>query len=377
MIKDTAARITREKIAPRAAEIDKKCEYPWDVFNILNENDMIGADMSTEYGGSGFGLLATCVIVEEIAKACASSALIVASQDLGAMPIQLSGSHEQKLKYLTPLAKGDKISAFALTEPAAGSDAGGMKTKAIKIGNKYILNGEKCFITNGGIADIYSVFAKTSPDAKGPRGISSFIIEKDTPGFSIGKHEDKMGIRGSVTTSLIFEDCEVPEENLLGQEGKGFAIAMMTLDRTRPVIGSQALGIAEGALEYVLGYTKERQQFGQSVASFQALQFMMADMATKVEAAKLLIYKCASMLDKLPKNLDRLPKEVGKLSAMAKVFPSDVAMSVTTDAVQLAGGYGYMKEYPLERMMRDAKITQIYEGTNQIQRIVISNSILF
>jgi alkylation response protein AidB-like acyl-CoA dehydrogenase len=286
----------------------------------------------------------------------------------------LAGTEEQKEKYLPTLASGERICAFALTEPNAGSDAGSIRTWARREGDMYLLSGQKCFITNGGIADVYTVFASTDP-GRGLKGLSAFIVEKDYPGFSIGKKEKKMGVRGSPTTELIFEDCPVPAANLLGKEGDGFKIAMMTLDRTRPVIGAQAVGIAQGALDYAVNYTRERVQFGRPVASFQGLQFMMADMATRVEAARQLVYRAAFFIENAAA-LGASTGEISRLSSMSKLFASDVAMQVTVDAVQLLGGYGYMREYPLERMMRDAKITQIYEGTNQIQRLVIARSLL-
>ena len=376
MMRDMVRKLVRDKIEPRAAEIDATGEYPYDILEIFRKNDLMGVDIEEEYGGAGFGLLSCCVLMEEIAKICASSSLIVGTQDLGSMPIQLAGTEDQKKQWLPGVASGESLAAFALTEPGAGSDAAAVRTTAIKDGDSYILNGEKCFITNGGLADIVTVFAKSNPDAPGIRGLSCFVVEKGASGFSVGKHEDKMGIRGSNTASLIFEDCRIPADNLIGRDGRGFQVAMMTLDRTRPAIGAQAVGIAQGALDQAVKYSKERVQFGQPLAKFQALQFMMADMAIQVEAARSLVYRAASQFDGLPKNMDRLPKGVSKLSAIAKVFAGDTAMSVATDAVQLLGGYGYMKDYPVERMMRDAKITQIYEGTNQVQRVVIASSLL-
>jgi alkylation response protein AidB-like acyl-CoA dehydrogenase len=355
-------------VEPRAMEIDESGEFPWDMVEKLRENDILGLPFEEKYGGQDADLLTLCIAVEELARVCVNTSLILGCQELGSTPIKLGASDEQKKKYIPPLASGEKLAAFGLTEPEAGSDAAAMKSRAVKKGDKYILNGQKCFITNGGTAETFSIFAMTDPE-KGVRGISAFIVEKDFPGFTIGKHENKLGIRGSSTTELIFEDCEIPAENLLWQEGKGFNLAMMTLDRTRSSIGAQGLGVATGALEYAIGYMKERVQFGRPIAALQGLQFMVADLAMQVEAARSLVYRAATAVDN---------EEPGfsALSAMAKCFATDTAMKVTTDCVQLMGGYGYMKEYPMERMMRDAKITQIYEGTNQIQRVVISRALL-
>lgn len=374
MLRQAVQRLAEEKVAPRAAEIDEKDEYPWDLKEIIAEQGLLGAGIPEAYGGTGAGLPSVCLIVEEIAKVSAAASLIVAAQELGMMPILLGGSEEQKQKYLPGVAEGDRIAAFALTEPNAGSDAGSVKTRAVREGDKYLLSGQKCFITNGSIADVFTVFATTDPKA-GLKGLSAFIVEKNYPGLSVGKKERKMGIRGSETTEIIFDNCPVPAENLLGREGQGFKIAMMTLDCTRPVIGAQAVGIAQGALDYAVNYARQRVQFGKPIASFQGIQFMLADMATKVEAARQLVYKAAFLIENAKQN--NVPaREVSRFSSMAKLFASDVAMQVTVDAVQVLGGYGYMKEYPLERMMRDAKITQIYEGTNQIQRVVIAKNLL-
>ncbi len=355
-------------VEPRAMEIDESGEFPWDMVEKLRENDILGLPFEEKYGGQGADLLTLCIATEELAKVCVNTSLILGCQELGSTPIKLGANEDQKMKYLPSLASGEKLAAFGLTEPEAGSDAASMKSRAVKKGDKYILNGQKCFITNGGTAETFSIFAMTDPE-KGVRGISAFIVEKDFPGFTIGKHENKLGIRGSSTTELIFEDCEVPAENLLWEEGKGFTLAMMTLDRTRSSIGAQGLGVAAGALEYAIGYMKERVQFGRPIAALQGLQFMVADLAMLVEASRSLVYRAATAVEN---------EEPGfsALSAMAKCFATDTAMRVTTDCVQLMGGYGYMKEYPMERMMRDAKITQIYEGTNQIQRVVISRALL-
>ncbi len=368
MFQQSIKELVKEKVEPRAMEIDETGEYPYDILEVFKENGLMGLPFEEQYGGEGADVLTLCLVIEEIAKICVSSSLILGCQELGSTPIKIMGTEEQKQKYLPPLASGEHLAAFALTEPEAGSDAASMKTKAEKQGDVYVLNGTKCFITNGGLANTYTVFAMTDAK-KGVRGISAFIVEKDFPGFSTGKIEHKMGIRGSQTTELIFEDCEVPVENILGEEGKGFKIAMMTLDKTRPSIGAQAVGLAQGALDYATNYMKERVQFGMPIARLQGLQFMVADLGMRTEAARQLVYRAASLSE-----TDDPSKTM--VSAMAKCFASDTAMQVTVDALQLMGGYGYMKEYPLERMMRDAKITQIYEGTNQIQRLVISRGLL-
>jgi len=360
--------IALERVAPRAAEIDHTGEFPWDMKELLAQQDILAMPFPTEYGGIGASELAVVMAIEELSRQCATTGLILAVQQLGSFPILLAGNEEQKQKYLPPLASGEWLAAFGLTEAGSGSDAAAMKTVAVREGDKYILNGSKRFITNGGLAQVNSIFALTDPKI-GTRGISAFIVEMDFPGFSVGRIEDKMGIKGSQTGELIFTDCEVPAENLLGREGDGFKIAMMTLDRTRLGIGAQALGIAQGALDLAISYSKQRIQFNRPIADNQGIQFMLADMATSVEAARLLVYNAAEMIDSGEKNFSRY-------SSMAKMFASDIAMEVTGDAVQILGGYGYMKEYPAERMMRDAKITQIYEGTNQIQRLVIARSLL-
>jgi len=360
--------IALERVAPRAAEIDHTGEFPWDMKELLAQQDILAMPFPTEYGGIGASELAVVMAIEELSRQCATTGLILAVQQLGSFPILLAGNEEQKRKYLPPLASGEWLAAFGLTEAGSGSDAAAMKTVAVREGDKYILNGSKRFITNGGLAQVNSIFALTDPKI-GTRGISAFIVEKDFPGFSVGRIEDKMGIKGSQTGELIFTDCEVPAENLLGREGDGFKIAMMTLDRTRPGIGAQALGIAQGALDLAVSYSKQRIQFNRPIADNQGIQFMLADMATSVEAARLLVYNAAEMIDNGEQDFSRY-------SSMAKMFASDIAMDVTGDAVQILGGYGYMKEYPAERMMRDAKITQIYEGTNQIQRLVIARALL-
>jgi len=375
MLRTTVRELTKERIWPRAAEIDRTGEFPWDIAHQFRDLGLMGLAIPEEYGGAGMGVLACCIAVEEVAKACASSALIIADQELGMLPILVGASEEQKKAWLPRFASGQELIAFALTEPSAGSDAGALKTTAVRDGDHYVLNGRKIFITNGSVAGGFTLFASTDPSA-GSRGITAFFIEAGTPGLTIGRHEEKMGIKGSPTVELILEDCRIPVSNRIGGEGEGFKIAMMTLDQSRTAIGAQALGIAAGALEYAVNYLKERQQFGKPLASFQGLQFMVADMAAKVEASRLLVYKAAALIDGQGKVRGRLPMEINKISAMAKMYASDTAMSVTTDAVQLLGGYGYTKDYPLERMMRDAKITQIYEGTNQIQRLVIARAVL-
>jgi len=377
LIRQTVRKLTEDRVIPRAAEIDETEKYPWDLLELLKENVLMGSDVPEEYGGTGSGVLALCIIIEELSKGCASTGLIPAVQELGLLPILLGGSEEQKKKWLPKIASGEHLSACAITEPGAGSDVGSIQTRAVREGDEYILNGNKIFITNGGIANAYSVFAKTDPDTqKASKALSTFVVEKDSPGFSIGKHEKKLGIRGSETTELIFEDCRIPAANLLSEEGTGFAICMKTLDFSRPGIAAQALGIAQGALDYAIGYAKERKQFGKPITAFQGIQFMLADMTTQVEAARHLLYKTASLLEKQKKDMSRLPAEVIRFSSMSKNFASDVAMKVTVDAIQVLGGYGYVREYPVERMMRDAKITQLYEGTNQIQRIVIANTLI-
>lgn len=360
--------LARERVAPRAAEIDRTHEFPWDMKELLAQQDILAMPFPVEYGGLGSSHLALVMAIEELSRACATTGLLLAVQHLGSTPIMLAGTEEQKRKYFPKLASGEWLAAYGLTEAGSGSDAAAMRTTAVRKGDKYIINGSKRFITNGGLAQVNSVMAITDP-TKGTRGISAFIVERDYPGFSVGRIEDKMGIRGSQTAELIFTDCEVPAENLLGREGDGFKIAMSTLDRTRPGIGAQAVGIAQGALDLAVSYAKERVQFNKPIAENQGIQFMLADMATKIEASRLLVYNVAEMID-------RGEKDFSKYSSMAKLFASDSAMAVTNDAIQILGGYGYITEYPAERMMRDAKITQIYEGTNQIQRLVIARALL-
>jgi alkylation response protein AidB-like acyl-CoA dehydrogenase len=364
MIKDLAKRIADEKIAPVAIEYDEAGTFPHDIVKILADSDLCGVYIDEEYGGLGGGILEMSLVVEELSRACGGIALAFAGTGLGTFPIILFGTPEQKQKYLPDIASGKKLAAFGLTEANAGSDAAGIQTTATLDGDHYVLNGTKQWITNGGEADIYTVIACTNR-SKGARGFSAFIVEKGTPGFSFGKKENKMGIRASCTSELIFDNCKIPKENLLAREGMGFIVAMKTLDRTRPGVAAQALGIAQGAFDEALKYSRERVQFGQSISSFQAVQHMLADMATQIEASRCLVYQTC-------RHIDSGAKSISKESAMAKVFASDTAMKVTIDAVQILGGYGYMKEYPVEKRMRDAKITQIYEGTNEIQRNVIA-----
>jgi len=357
-----------EKVAPRAAEIDREGDFPWDMQKLLAENELLGLSIPEEYGGSGASLLSNCIVAEELARACATTSLIFVVQKLAAYPIVLAGSEEIKQKYLPPLARGEVLAAFCLTERGAGSDAAATKTTAVETDDGYLLNGEKCFITNGSIADTFSTFTMTDID-RGVRGISAFVVEKEFPGFSVGPVEDKMGLRGAQVSEVKFEDCLVPKENMFGERGSGFITAMKTLDTSRPLVGAQALGIAQGALDVAVGWAREREQFGSPIGKLQGIQFMLADMKTRVEAARQLVYRSATLCD----NND---PELSLFSAMSKLFASDMAMSVTADAVQVLGGYGYMKDQPLERMMRDAKVTQIYEGTNQVQRVVVARRLL-
>jgi alkylation response protein AidB-like acyl-CoA dehydrogenase len=361
--------LVQEKVAPRAAEIDETGEFPWDIKKLFAENDLMGVPIPSEYGGLGGTFVTYVKVVEEIAKACASSSLIVAVQELGMLPIMIAGNEEQKKRFLPKIASGEHLAAYALTEVSSGSDAlGSMRTRAELKGDKYYLTGQKIWITNGSVADVVCVFAVTDPTA-GSRGVCAFVVEKNSPGFAVGKKEKKMGIRGSPTVELIFDNCEVPVENRLGEEGEGFKIAMRVLDKSRPGIAAQALGIAAGALEYATNYAKERIAFGKPIGQHQGVGFMLADMKTEVEAARLLLYESA-------RKCDAGEPDVTLWSAMAKLKCGDVAMSVTTDAVQVLGGFGYSSEYPVERMMRDAKITQIYEGTQQIQRLVINRNMI-
>jgi alkylation response protein AidB-like acyl-CoA dehydrogenase len=362
--------LARERIAPRAAEIDKTAEFPWDMVELFREHELFGLPFDEEYGGTGTGALMVLVAIEEISKVCATTGLLLGVQELGSLSLKLAGTEDQKARYLPRLASGEWLCAYALTEPGSGSDSAAMRTEARRDGDEYVLNGSKRFITNAGVAQLYTVFAKTERDA-GHRGISAFVVEAESPGFEVGRIEPKMGIKGSTTGEIFFSDCRVPAENLLGEEGEGFAIAMRVLDRSRPGIGAQGLGLAQGATDYALEYAKSREAFGRPIAEHQLVGGMLADMETKCEAGRGLLYRCGQMIDEGVEG-----PELTKISAMAKLFCTDVAMEVTTNAVQVLGGYGYMQEYPVERMMRDAKITQIYEGTNQIQRLVIAREMV-
>jgi butyryl-CoA dehydrogenase len=368
MVRKLLKEFSENEVKPLAAEIDAAERFPRETVVKMARYDMMGIPFPKKYGGAGGDNLTYAIAVEELSKVCGTTGVILSAHtSLGAHPIYQYGTEEQKMKYLVPLAKGEKVGAFGLTEPNAGTDSSAQQTIAVLDGDNYILNGSKVFITNGGEADIYIVFAMTDK-AKGNKGISTFIVEKDFKGFSIGKKEDKLGIRGSSTTELIFENCIVPKENLLGQINKGFGVAMQTLDGGRIGIAAQALGIAGGALDECVKYMKERKQFGKPLSSFQGLQWMVADMATRIEAARFLVYNAADKKDK------KLPFSTE--AAMAKLFASETAMEVTTKAVQIFGGYGYTRDYPVERMMRDAKITEIYEGTSQVQKMVIAANVL-
>jgi len=369
-IRDLVRTLARERVAPRAAEIDETAEFPWDMVELFREHELFGLPFPDEYGGTGTGALMVLVAIEELSKVCATTGLILAVQELGSLGLKLAGDDDQKERYLPRLASGEWLCAYALTEPGSGSDSAAMRTTAARDGDDYVLNGAKRFITNAGVADLYTVFAKTDPEA-GHSGISAFVVEASAPGFEVGRIEPKMGIKGSTTGEIFFNDCRVPADNLLGEEGEGFKIAMRILDRSRPGIGAQGLGLAQGATDYALEYARSRDAFGKPIAQHQLIGGMLADMETKCEAARGLLYKCGLMID------EEAPEdEVTKISAMAKLYCTDVAMDVTTDAVQILGGYGYMKEYPVERMMRDAKICEIGEGTSEIQRVVIARHLL-
>jgi alkylation response protein AidB-like acyl-CoA dehydrogenase len=369
-IRDLVRQLARERIAPRAAEIDESHEFPWDVVELFKENDLFGLFFDEEYGGLGTGTLLALVAIEEVSKVCATSGLILAVQELGSLGLKLAGNEEQKQRYLPRLASGEWLCAYALTESGSGSDSAAMRTTARREGDEYVLNGSKRFITNAGVAQLYTVFAKTDPDLGHP-GVSAFVVEAGSPGFEVARIEPKMGIKGSTTGELVFADARVSAANLLGTEGEGFKIAMRILDRSRPGVAAQGLGLAQGATDYALEYAKTRETMGKPIGEHQLIAGMLADMETKCEAARGLLYKFGSAVDE---GIDG--SELTKLSAMTKLYCTDVAMEVTTDAVQVLGGYGYISEYPLERMMRDAKITQIYEGTNQIQRLVIAREML-
>jgi alkylation response protein AidB-like acyl-CoA dehydrogenase len=368
MLRQAVRALAEDKIAPRAAEIDETAEYPWDVHEELKKADLLAIHVPEEYGGAGADRIAHSIVVEEIARVCASSSLIVAGNKLGTMGIILSGSEELKKAYLPAVARGEITFSYALSEREAGSDAAAMRTRAVRDGDSWVLNGTKCWITGAAVNTHFTVMASTDP-AKGAKGISAFVVHADDPGFSVGSKERKLGIKGSPTSEIYFEDCRIPVDRIIGEEGQGFITALKTLDHTRSMIGAQAVGIAQGALDAAIAYVKERQQFGKAIAEFQGVQFMLADMAMKVEAARQLVYVANA-------SAERGDADLTFLSSASKCFASDTAMQVTTDAVQLFGGYGYTRDFPVERMMRDAKITQIYEGTNQIQRMVMARALL-
>ncbi len=367
MIQELAEQIAREKIRPVRAELDQQDEFPWEILKVLAQSDLYGLYIPEAYGGLGGGILENCLAVEQLARACVGVATSFAASGLGAYPILLFANEDQKQRYLPDIAAGKRLAAFALTEPAAGSDVSGIKTTAVRDGDHYILNGTKQWITNGGEAEIYSVLALTDR-TKGPRGASFFVVETGDPGFAFGKKEKKLGIRASSTRELLFQDCRIPADRLISREGMGFIIAMKTFDKSRPGIGALGVGLAQGAMEIAIEYARTREQFGKPIINFQAVQHKLANMAIKTEAARALVYSVA-------RYMDSDPPDVSKFAAMAKVFPADVAMEVTTEAVQVLGGYGYMQDYPVEKMMRDAKILQIYEGTNEIQRNIIGQEL--
>jgi alkylation response protein AidB-like acyl-CoA dehydrogenase len=367
-IREAVRAVCDAKVAPHAGDVDELAEFPKAAYDALRAADFHAPHIPEEYGGAGADALATAIVIEEVARACASSSLIPAVNKLGSLPLLLAGSDGLKQKYLPPVASGDAMFSYCLSEPEAGSDAASMKTRAVRDGDDYVLNGVKRWITNAGVSDFYTVFAVTDPE-KRSKGISAFVVEKSDDGVSFGAPEKKLGIKGSPTREVYLDNVRIPADRIIGEEGTGFRTAMATLDHTRVTIAAQALGIAQGALDYALGYVKERKQFGKAIAEFQGLQFMLADMGMKIEAARQLTYAAAA-------KSERNETDLTYFGAAAKCFASDVAMAVTTDAVQLLGGYGYTHDYPVERMMRDAKITQIYEGTNQVQRIVMARQLL-
>lgn len=370
MLKDMARKISLKEFGPRAAEVDEKEEFPWENKKVLEENGLLGIQIPEEYGGAGAGMLSLAIVIEEVARVCASTSVMLTTQALATDPFLIGGSHDQKLKWLKPMAEGSVLGACAITEAGAGSDVTSIRTTATPKGEGYVINGNKLFITNGGVSEIITVVAY-GDKSKGHKGIDMLVVPKGSKGFSVGKEEKKLGIRGSDTRELIFEECYVPKENLIGNPGDGFKTLMKTFNYTRPGVAAQAVGIAQGALDAVVNYSKERIQFGKPLSEFQGLQWMVAEMALKIELARTMVYRACCTIDQTPDS-----KEIPGLASMAKWFASDTAMQVTTDAVQIFGGYGYTRDYPVERMMRDAKITQIYEGTNQVQRIIIANRIL-
>jgi butyryl-CoA dehydrogenase len=367
MIQEIAEKIATEKVRPVRAELDESEEFPWEIMKVMAQSDLFGVYLPEEYGGLGGGVLENCLAIEEMGRACIAIATTFAASGLGAYPILLFGSEEQKQKYLPPIASGEKLAAFGVTEAGAGSDAGGIQTTAKRDGDHYILNGTKQWITNAGEAETYTVVAITDR-TKGARGASAFIVEKGDPGFSFGKKEKKMGLRASATRELLFNDCRIPADRLINREGTGFIVTMKTFDVSRPGIGALAVGLCQGALDISVEYARKRVQFGKPIIGFQAVQHMLADMATETEASRALVYAAA-------RYIDSGAKDISKISAISKLYPTDVAMRVTTNAVQVLGGYGYMRDYPVEKMMRDAKILQIYEGTNQIQRNIIGQEL--
>ncbi|MDQ3940390.1 MAG: acyl-CoA dehydrogenase family protein [Actinomycetota bacterium] len=360
--------LVADKLAPRAAEIDEADEYPWDIDELFVKNGFAGVSYPDEYGGAGGGAVELCILVEEISRVCAGVSLIPAVNKLGAIPVLLAGTDEQKKLVCTGITNGDHRMSYCLTEPGSGSDAGAMRSRAVKDGDSWVLSGTKRFITGAGASDLFTYFAVTNPDAPKGKNITAFLVSKDMDGFSLGRKEDKMGIRGSPTREVILDNVRVPEENVIGDVDRGFQLAMRTLDFSRPTVAAQALGIAQGAFDAAVEYCREREQFGRSISTFQGMQFMFADMAMRIETARMAVYRAAVAVD------EDVP-DVSYWAAIAKCYASDTAMSVTTDCVQALGGYGYIREYPVERFMRDAKITQIYEGTNQIQRVVIARQI--
>jgi alkylation response protein AidB-like acyl-CoA dehydrogenase len=372
-LRSAVRELAEDKIAPRAAEVDRTSEFPQDVYEALVKADLHAVHIPVEYGGAGGDALAAVIVIEEVARACASSSLIPGVNKLGTVPILLAGSEELKSTFLPPVARGEAMFSYALSEPEAGSDAAAMRTRAVRTADGYVLNGVKRWITNAGVSKYYTVMAVTDPDA-GANGISAFVLDSADAGFTFGAPEHKLGIKGSPTRELYFDDCRIPADRLIGVEGEGFKIALRTLDHTRITIAAQAVGIGQGALDYAIGYVKERQQFGRAIAEFQGIQFMLADMAMKLEAARQLTYVAAARSERAMAG-ERVD-DLTFISSACKCLASDTAMSVTTDAVQLLGGYGYVNDYPVERMMRDAKITQIYEGTNQIQRMVMARQLL-
>ena len=368
MIRAAAAKTAQRIVQPRAAKIDATGEFPWDLVDAFRKQGFLSIILPEEYGGTDGNITSFCSVIEEIAKVCGSSSLLILAQGVGTLPIWLGGNPSQKELYFTQISEENRLTAFTLTELEGGSNIASIKTTAKKQGKDYLLNGRKCFITHGSIAQFYSVFAITDP-GRGREGLSAFVVEDGTSGLSFGKREEKIGMRGSVITDVIFKNCRIPQENRVGEEGEGWEIAMRTLNRSRPAVGAQAVGIAQGALDFAIHYANERIQFKKPISSFQAIQFMIADMATQVEAARALVYQTAA-------HLDARLEDIEKLSAITKYYASDVAMKVTTDAVQILGGYGYMKDYPVERMMRDAKVTQIYEEANQVQHLLIAHQLL-